>query len=89
MEEAQQTAEEAQTTAEEAQQTAEETQEELEELKEKVETLEQEKEALTEELAAYKNKSNRGGGAPAHSDFKNTSRNVKDEWGYLKGNVFD
>lgn len=89
VEEAQQTAEEAQTTAEEAQQTAEETQEELEELKEKVETLEQEKEALTEELAAYKNKSNRGGGAPARSDFKNTARNVKDEWGYIKGNIFD
>lgn len=89
VEEAQQTAEEAQTTAEEAQQTAEETQEELEELKVKVETLEQEKEALAEELTAYKSKSNRGGGAPARSDFSNMSRNVKDEWGYLKGNIFD
>lgn len=89
VEEVQQTAEQAQTTAEEAQQTAEEIQEEIDELRQRVETLEEEKEALTEELAAYKNKSNRGGGAPARSDFKNTPRNVKDEWSYLKGNIFD
>lgn len=73
--------EEAKETAEEAKETAEDTQEELEILKEKVETLEQEKETLTEELAAYKNKSNRGGGARIRSDFSSGSKGA---WDYAK-----